>query len=366
MVSKKNLYPHDVWVIENNNGSWSHPKKAAESSLTFTGSKIAVTEQNGREVIHLVWADQSTDTEFGVENPPPFNASNYVLYSYRNQNRETWSVPDTLYHTPKRSLRFSPNLISKDGSLYFVFTAFDTTYTQSVEVTFIKERKKDQWKPHIPAALLGADGDLEILDDGTFFLSYIRPDTAWAQNNLSGDVNSVFVKTSSDGGKTWNESRIQRSGTTPAYSPKIETDGSGNVHLLWRQDTVGDRNADNLAHSWTADGDEWTEPGILISSSEAGRGYIYNYDTVATNSGAVHVLFVRKAGLGISPGGIYHAYWNGNSWKISEPLFDFPGLSHLAVTYDESKKQLHLVFTAVPDNREQEYPWELYYSVYQE
>lgn len=366
--SKKNPFPRDVWVIENKNGRWKQPQQAAEASLVLTGSKIAVTERNGNgtEVEHLVWTDQPSDTKYGLENPPPVNASNYVLYSYRNQNREIWSVPDTLYHTPRRSLRFSPNLISKKESLYFVFSAFDSTDTQnSGYKSFLMIKKKNHWMLPIAVATLGGDADMEILEDGTFLLSYIRPDTTWVQKNLRPDVNSVFVKTSSDGGKTWNESRMQRSGRTPAYHPNIESDGSGKVHLLWRQDTDGDRRANNLAHSWTEDGEEWSKPEMLIKSFED-SGFINNFDVVTTNSGRVHLLFVVDDGLGSSTGRLYHAYWNDNSWKLSKPLFDFPSLSQFSLAYDESRKQIHLVFMAIPDNQDQEALWRLYHSVYQD
>lgn len=364
----ENTFPKDVWVIKNRSAGWSYPQKVAETSLTLTGSRIAVTEEDGREVYHLIWSDQPSDSEYDFKKPPAFKAPNYILYSNHNDKSESWSLPDTLYCSPQRVLTFSPDLISKKESLYFVFSAFDSTDTQnSGYKNFLMIRKKNHWMSPIAVATFGGDADMEILDDGTFIYSYIRPDTAWVQKNLQPDVNSVFVKKSSDGGKTWNESLIQRSGRTPAYGPNIEVDGSGKVHLFWQQDTDGNRRANDLAHSWSANGgDKWTDTEMIIKSSEVNSGFIQSYDVVATNTGMIHLLFVAKDGMGSSTGRMYHAYWNGNSWNTSGPLFDFSRLSQFSLAYDESRKQIHLVFMAIPNNQDQEALWRLYHSVFQD
>jgi hypothetical protein len=365
---ENNPFPHDVWIVEKNNEDWSQPQKVAETTLTLTGSRVAVLEENGRVVRHLLWGDQPPDDGFNLKNPMPFIASNYILYSYFDGNRETWSDPDTLYHTPKRSLIFSPDLISNEGALYFVFSAFDSTGIQNRGYkNFIKRRHKEQWTPHNPVAQGTGEADLIILADGTFIYSYIRPDTMWVKKNFQPDVNSVFVKQSLDAGETWNETQIQRSGRTPAYSPNVEANGSGTAHLFWKQDTNGNRTANDIAHSWSEDGgDTWTVPEMILKSSEIDSGFIQSYDVVVTKSGCVHVLFISKDGLGSRTGGLYHAYWKDDSWEISQPLFELPILTNLSVAYDEKNKKLQLVFMAKPNDQGQEAYWRLYHSVLQD
>jgi hypothetical protein len=94
----------------------------------------------------------------------------------------------------------------------------------------------------------------------------------------------VYYKKSTDGGINWTS--IKRISFTSGYSynPVIVADSSGNLHLVWHDDTTG--NWEILYRKSTDRGTSWT-PTKRLSWTSGGSGY----PVIATDSeGAIHVV----------------------------------------------------------------------------
>jgi hypothetical protein len=106
-------------------------------------------------------------------------------------------------------------------------------------------------------------------DSNRIVVAYAAADSAWAAspaNPTHEDANSVFVRTSTDGGVIWSApTMVQRGGSAPAHEVKVLLGKEGEVHLLWIQATpVGAA----IRHVVSPDGVRWPTPDDLPAPSQ--------------------------------------------------------------------------------------------------
>lgn len=103
-------------------------------------------------------------------------------------------------------------------------------------------------------------------DRDRIVVAYAAADSAWAtspSNPTHEDANSVFVRSSADGGATWSPPvLVQRGGTTPAHEVKVLLGKQGEVHLLWIQATPAGAAIRQVV---SRDGARWPTPDDLLA-----------------------------------------------------------------------------------------------------
>lgn len=108
-----------------------------------------------------------------------------------------------------------------------------------------------------PYAAVASNGDRIVV-------AYAAADSAWATspaNPTHEDANSVFVRSSADGGATWSPPvLVQRGGTAPAHEVKVLLGRQGEIHLLWIQATSAGA---AIRHVASRDPARWPAPDDL-------------------------------------------------------------------------------------------------------
>jgi hypothetical protein len=181
------------------------------------------------------------------------------------------------------------------------------------------------------------------------FLPYIAPDTSQRQ-----DINSVFLRRSTDDGATWLDAQlVSRSGAHAAYDVRALASADGVLHLIWRQ-TLPEGGSVLRHVSSHDDGATFSMPDD-VAPPEGFSGL----HTALDGRDAVHVIYQDWRGGGES-GHLDHIVWNGG-WSTPDHLF--PWLrSNSADLHVARDGGLLLAFLAQPADAPLASPLRSYYS----
>lgn len=146
---------------------------------------------------------------------------------------------------------------------------------------------------------------------GRLYLAYINA-------GGTGNPNSVFLRSSADGGRSWSEpNRVYASGGRQAFRLDALRSADGRLHLIWQDNGQGFR------HTSSADGGRtWSDLDDV-----AFRQGILAHDAVLDRCGTVHVVFET---LALNADGeprmrLRYVRWQGG-W--SAPVRLFPDVPH--------------------------------------
>jgi hypothetical protein len=188
---------------------------------------------------------------------------------------------------------------------------------------------KEQVLAGVDPSNLALIGPTIALDTaGGIYVSWTR--TSEAAN--WGPVGVWFVR-SVDGGNTWeNEDELQ-SGTRYGWSDLL-VDAEQNVHLFF----LGGIPVGGRYHLWSDDqGRSWAGP-LLVARPEDITGFPGPGNLLLDSAGTVHAVF---AGLASEGEMIWHATWNGVSWRGPEAISrDLPHSEKVSATVAQGH-QIH-------------------------
>jgi len=184
----------------------------------------AVVDADG--VVHLVWAepDRTTAPErtpWGALQPASLWAASY--HASRG-----WSAAVQLYAGRFSWRKGLLDGIARDGDrLGFAIRGPRRTGEGLLFVT----RHSGQWQVYVVDPGAGGAYLSAVLRGRTVILASIEAD-----RSVGADQNSVFVRTSGDGGATWSPAHlVSRSGATPADNVRLRVTRDGTLLLLWSQ-----------------------------------------------------------------------------------------------------------------------------------
>jgi hypothetical protein len=134
------------------------------------------------------------------------------------------------------------------------------------------------------------------------------------------DNNSVWIKRSLDGGKTWEkDSLISLSGDEPAHQVQLHITPDSHLHLLWQQHRT--KASMVIRHVESADGGRtWSAPDDLQPSA----AQFANLNSVVDPCGRLHVLH-EYLGFNADHMKIEYATWQ-HGWSPVERLFPDVGV----------------------------------------
>ena len=208
----------------------------------------------------------------------------------------------------------------------------------------------------------------------------------------------IFYKKSTDGGNTWASSQ-RLTWTSGSLNPAIAVDPSGNLHLVWHDDTPGKREmyykkstdggstwASSQRLTWTS-GFSYFPPAIAVDSSgnlhvvwaDDTPGNEEIYYTKSTNAGATWTASKRltwtaersnNSSIAVDPSGDLHLVWDENesgydetyykkgtdggaTWTTAKRLTWTPGNCCLGTIAVDPSGNLHVVNSnSTPGNHE--------------
>jgi len=253
---------------EDGGATWSTGKR-----LTWTtgASWDAAAAVDSSDNLHVFWADS--------------NPGNYELYykkstdggvTWSTNKRLTWTAGDSF--EPAIAIDPSDNLhvawydyTAATCEIYYKkSTDGGNTWTANKRLTWTAD---DSFSPAIVA---DTSGDLHVV---------------W-EDNAPGNP-EIYFKSSADGGDTWTANKRLTWTAGDSYLPAIVADASGDLHVVWNDDTPGNyevyfkTSADggvtwttNERLSWTSGGSE--SPDICVDPS--GNIHVFWSDGTPGNS----------------------------------------------------------------------------------
>jgi predicted neuraminidase len=169
-------------------------------------------------------------------------------------------------------------------------------------------------------------------------------------HDLTPGNEEIYFKKSTDGGATWTPSQRLTWTSGTSYVPKIAVDPSGNVHVVWFDDTPGKY---EIYHKRSTDGGgTWTTIQRLTWT----LGESWDPAMAIDSSGNLHVLWHDD-----TPGNeeIYYkkSTDGGAAWTTSQRLTWTPGDSLVPEIAIDSSDNLHVLWhDLTPGN------FEIYYK----
>jgi len=214
----------------------------------------------------------------------------------------------------------------------------------AIGVAFFTQVAQAQWTPakrltwnsgdsQYPVIAVDPSGDLHVV---------------W-QDSTPGN-NEIYYKRSTDAGATWAASQRLSWTSTSCHRPCLGVDSSGDLHVLWADDPVG--NSEIYYRKSTDGGGTWTASRRLTWTS----GHSFVPDIGFDPSGNIHVVWSDY-----TPGN-HEIYYKkstdgGASWSTSQRLTSNAGASISPVIGVDSFGHLHVVWQDDTPGH-----WEVYYK----
>lgn len=180
------------------------------------------------------------------------------------------------------------------------------------------------------------------------------------------DVNSIWVRRSDDGGRSWREPVLaHRAGSRGAYEPKIVAMGRDSVHLVWLKALGRAPWGEEVWHSVSTDGGmTWGSPS-RVRPPEAHP--VRNLRAVAMPSGGLYAMFTHQPAPlpgsrkpGATDEQLFYARWTRSGWTEPRPLRPERGVFQFDAGFDAGGR-LHLLWPT--EAAEREGPPMLHYAV---
>jgi hypothetical protein len=265
---------HVVWVDTTPGNEEIYYKKSPDGGATWTTAKrLTMTpgSSGGPSITadssgnpHVVWYDNTL-------------GSREIYYMKSTDGGATWTTAKRLTWTADNS--WDPAIVAgSSGKLYLVWyeetpgnwniyfkcsTDGGTTWTTNKRLTWTSG--DSLW----PSIAVDSSGNLHVV---------------WSHNPPSMPL-EIYYRKSTDGGATWTTSKRLTWTAQGSEGPAIAADSSGHLHVVWYDSTPG--NVEIYYKASLDGGGTWTASKRLISNS----GDSYSPDIAVDSSGNPHVVW---------------------------------------------------------------------------
>jgi len=296
---------------------WTVARRLTVTSEDSRTPAIAIDSSGN---LHLVWADHTP--------------GNYEIYYKKGTDGgATWTSSQRLSWASGSS--YSPAIaVDSYGRVHVVWA--DHRYGNS-EIYYKKSVDGGgTWTPSQRLTLTSGSSRIpSIAVDSFDNLYFVFTD------ETPGNA-EIYYKKSTDGGATWTTA--QRLTVTPgeSWAPDIAIDSSDNLHIVWRDDTPGNREiyykkGTDGGTTWTTSqrlsvtpGDSQEEPAIAIDSS--GNLHVVWYDSTPGN----FEIYYKKSADG------------GTTWTADQRLTENSGESRDPTIAIDSSNNIYIVWSDHP------------------
>jgi len=325
---------HVVWE-DNTPGNYEiYYKKSTDGGATWSTKRL--TWNSGTSAYPVIAADSSGNIHVVWIDDTP---GNYEIYYKKSTDggatwstkRLTWNSGDSWY----------PAIAAdSSGNIHVVWMEntpgnWEIYYKKSTDGGATWSTKRLTWNSGTsayPAIAAESSGNIHVV---------------W-YDNTPGNA-EIYYKKSTDGSATWQATkRLTWNSGTSAY-PAIAADSSGNIHVVWYDYTPG--NAEIYYKKSTDGGISWTTKRLTYNS-----GYSAIPAIATDSSGNIHVVWHDN-----TPGNreIYYkkSTDGGATWQATKRLTWNSGYSAVPAIATDSSGNIHVVwFDYTPGN------YEIYYK----
>ncbi len=242
--------------------TWSTVRRISWNSGPSVGPVIAVDSAAN---LHVVWYDESLSSGFPE-----------IFYKKSTDGGATWSASKRLTWTSGPS--YDPDIaVDSAGNPHVVW--YD--YTPGAPEIYFKRSvdggatwstmKRLTWTSggsNSPAITVDGPGKLHVV---------------W-EDYTPGNYD-IYYKSSKDGGLTWTPNKILSWTSGGSEDPAIGVDSSGNLHVTWHDDTLGN---DEIFYRRSADGGVTWAPNKRLTWTS---GESYNSAIAIDSSANLHVVW---------------------------------------------------------------------------
>ena len=303
--------------------SWNPNKRLSWTPGDSEDTAVAIDSSG---TLHVVWAD--------------YTPGNFDIYYRKSEDTgATWSPTRRITWTSGASLEPA---IAIDSSSVIHVVWYDGTpglgqsdiYYKSSEnsgATWSPARRIT-WTPALsynPAIATDPSGAIHIV---------------W-YDYLAGN-REIYYKASPDGGISWSAARRLTWTAGDSYSPVVATDSIDGIHVVWEDNTPGNR---EIYYKKSSDGGTTWDPVQRITWTS---GESYDPAMAVDSSDAIHIVLADFTSDG------YEIYYKksddaGISWSAAQRITWTSGGSYSPAIALDSGNSLHVVWMDnTPGNRE--------------
>ncbi len=317
---------YEVYYKKSSNGGtiWTTSQRLTFNSGISWSPAIAVGPSAN---LHLVWTDSTSENWESY-----YKKSSNGGISWTTSQRLTWNSGFSTYPSVAVDSSGNPHVVWEDSTPGNYEVYYKKSSNGGAVWTAGQKLTSTSGDSGIPAVAVDSSGNLHVV---------------WTEET-SGNA-EIYYKKSSNGGTSWTTG--QRLTWTSGYStdPSVAVDSSGNLHVVWTDDTSGH---DEIYYKKGSNGGAiWTAGQKLTSTSGASE-----IPSIAVDSsGDLHLVW------GDDTPGNYEIYYKkgsngGANWTASQRITWTMGFSGAPSIVIDPADNLHLVwYDSTPGN------YEIYY-----
>ncbi|MDZ7262584.1 MAG: T9SS type A sorting domain-containing protein [candidate division KSB1 bacterium] len=284
----------DIFYTYFNGTVWTIPVNLSCSERDSWDPRLIIDDNNR---VHVIWED------ICLPKHPPGPADLFYC-CYQNG---VWSDPISLDRDDGeyKGFNISNPVLDSDQRVHLMWD-----HTPWLKYTYIEnglpsDIQNIQWG--------GLQPDIHVDSKDKIHVAYI--DVQKIPIPGSHERSDVFYFYYSEADSVWSDSvMVYRNPNQYSFVPQITTDACGRIHIVWLEDEDLDALPNDVYHSFSDDGVNWTE---AYDISHAG-GNCYFFDMVIDSKGHLHVVWDQAyERYRFSVDHIWYAFFNGESW--SEP-----------------------------------------------
>lgn len=254
--SSEDYETDDIYFKNSTNGgaTWQAVKRLTYTTdLQYPDATPAIAV-NGLNV-YVTWHD----------NPSSEDLSDEIYFRKSTNGGATWQATRRLTYASGWSS--DPDIAVNGLDIHIIWmSSLELYHKKSTDAgaTWTASRRLT-WSAHYsvdPRIAVDSSGNLHMVFNG------------W----VDGGMNEIFYKKSTDAGATWTSTQRLTWTAADTYEPVIAVDTSGNLHVVWDDETPGNyeiyyRKSTNAGASWTASqrltysGGDSYRPDIAVNNS---------------------------------------------------------------------------------------------------
>lgn len=323
----------EVFFRQGDGYEWM-PTEQVSGTLSPSGYPSVLCGPNGRP--YVFWLEKDSPSE----QTRKLTRWTRLVYSVRAP--DGWSHPVAV-KTSRIGEGLGPNripcLVGYENRIHLFWmvppppTIYHSVFAPSVHLLGPNTVTTPIAKGMMPAAAIGPDGRIHVV--------YVHglPSSTGSAIAIQ---NYVFYTVSSDGGNAWSKPELVfKDPSRPAFFPQVAVAPDNTVHVVWLISKDTDLFAEDVLHTYTADGHVWAACESVASSLPSGK--CFEPALAIDGAGTLHLILPWAEKFGSPNQRLYYASWNPSSRAWSEPDPIFPASNSPSLCIDRNGR-LHLAW----------------------
>jgi hypothetical protein len=288
---------------------------------------------DAKGVLHLVWAEPGADfspKEMNGDGIPIDDPPLKKIY-YAALKDSSWTKPEIIYQAD--SIAFYPDASSK-LSIHengIIDVAFYAQNDESDEKLLYLKLENNKWYISESAEFVQKYISLVHVRGNKIIAAYIS-----ATGDSGASTNSVYTKTSTDGGESWTEPElVVPTYTRMAFDPHLLIGDDGLIYLFFKMNSRVGGNAQTIELYRSLDeGVSWEKEASINVHS----GWLTKLKGLIGHKGGIHMTFS-------SFNDVFYLYWNKSQGSQLEKIEEEKKYAAEPAIYATNDGSIYLVYS---------------------